>query len=370
LRQGRHEAVALPQQRREHPGWPEHADGNTAWRVRNNVTQTTRLLPPAALTRAAIPADEPPAMLDFGCGDGSIVAAAGIAYGMAPEHVHGCDVRPPAPPQLVPGSPPLRFVFAPVPADLGAGAAVEAGMEAGAEARLPYADASFDLVTSFHAMHHVRDAAAALRELARVLRPGGFFVLREHDLCRPELAVPLDIVHGLSGLVWPDPPEFPTCIADYHACYRSRDAWAALFAAAGFERVTGRTEVDGQCLFPEADALFDQPRENDEDVALLLTGKSPETASHSRPPPSRDVDRKGYSHPESRDSDRSRDNREPRSVHPRVRDRDDERDGAESKRRRVGEDPPQAPGIITSAEDPRLKMRNPQRLFIALFRKL
>ena len=42
---------------------------------------------------------------------------------------------------------------------------------------LPFADAAFDVVTCRLAAHHFADAAAAFREVARVLRPGGRFVL-------------------------------------------------------------------------------------------------------------------------------------------------------------------------------------------------
>lgn len=41
--------------------------------------------------------------------------------------------------------------------------------------QLPFADASFDLVTSMDFLEHVPDPARVVRECARVLRPGGLF---------------------------------------------------------------------------------------------------------------------------------------------------------------------------------------------------
>ena len=50
---------------------------------------------------------------------------------------------------------------------------------------LPFANASFDLVTCFLVMPHVPDDSVALTELARVLKPGGTLAISGHGLGFP-----------------------------------------------------------------------------------------------------------------------------------------------------------------------------------------
>jgi SAM-dependent methyltransferase len=65
--------------------------------------------------------------------------------------------------------------------------------------RLPFADESFDFVTCTETLEHVADYGLALRELARVLRPGGGLVVSVPD------ALPELIVRELSELYRSDP---------------------------------------------------------------------------------------------------------------------------------------------------------------------
>lgn len=48
-----------------------------------------------------------------------------------------------------------------------------------AAANLPFPDASMDLVTCRFSAHHWRDLSAGLQEIARVLRPGGTFIVTD-----------------------------------------------------------------------------------------------------------------------------------------------------------------------------------------------
>ncbi len=52
--------------------------------------------------------------------------------------------------------------------------------------RLPFPDASFDVVFARAVLHHTRDLESACREFFRVLKPGGLFLaVREHVISKP-----------------------------------------------------------------------------------------------------------------------------------------------------------------------------------------
>lgn len=93
--------------------------------------------------------------------------------------------------------------------------------EADAEA-LPFPDASFDLVTCRIAPHHFADVPAAVGEAARVLRPGGLFLLLDSAV--------------------PEEPEFDAFINELewrrdpsHVRSYKVSEWRSFMEAAGFE---------------------------------------------------------------------------------------------------------------------------------------
>lgn len=127
--------------------------------------------PDAVREKAVAAASLPPraAVLDVGAGSG-FVSAALVAAG---HEVVAVDASPAMVEELR-----RRF-----------GGRV-AAREADAQA-LPFPDASFDGVFANMCLHHVEDPALAVREMARVLRPGGRLVVtdldeHEHEFLRTE----------------------------------------------------------------------------------------------------------------------------------------------------------------------------------------
>ncbi|SFL75934.1 class I SAM-dependent methyltransferase [Geodermatophilus ruber] len=103
-------------------------------------------------------------LLDVGCGPGTITVD--LAARVAPGRVVGIDVSPD-------------------PLDEARAAAARAGVEmsfaVGDVYALDMPDDCFDVVHAHQVLQHLTDPVAALREMARVCRPGGVIAVRDVD---------------------------------------------------------------------------------------------------------------------------------------------------------------------------------------------
>jgi ubiquinone/menaquinone biosynthesis C-methylase UbiE len=110
----------------------------------------------ATLALAAGIVPEPGSVLDVGCGTGKLLRRAHTSWPQA---------------QLI-GVDPAEGMI-----EMAKRLTPNATFFPGMAEALPLEDASVDLVLSTASFHHWQDQAAGLREIARVLRPGGSFIL-------------------------------------------------------------------------------------------------------------------------------------------------------------------------------------------------
>ena len=104
-------------------------------------------------------------LLDVGCGPGSITR--GLAERLAPGKVVGLDLS--------------RETLAAARQDAAARGLANLQYEEGSVYELPFPDASFDVAYAHQVFQHLRESGAALREMLRVVRPGGFIAIRDVD---------------------------------------------------------------------------------------------------------------------------------------------------------------------------------------------
>jgi demethylmenaquinone methyltransferase / 2-methoxy-6-polyprenyl-1,4-benzoquinol methylase len=115
--------------------------------------------------------------------------------------------------------------------------------------RLPFADGSFDLVTNAFVARNLSDLAAAFREVARVLRPGGVFLTLE--ITEPVSPAVNRFFHAYFDRVVPWLGGAVGSAGPYRylpASLRSlpdRDAFLALLSRNGFGHATARLQSAG-----------------------------------------------------------------------------------------------------------------------------
>jgi len=104
-------------------------------------------------------------LLDVGCGPGSITR--GLAEHLAPGEVVGIELS--------------KEALASAREDAAARGLGNLRYVEGSVYELPFADASFDVVFAHQVLQHLKEPSAAIREMLRVLRTGGWLAVRDVD---------------------------------------------------------------------------------------------------------------------------------------------------------------------------------------------
>jgi 2-polyprenyl-3-methyl-5-hydroxy-6-metoxy-1,4-benzoquinol methylase len=183
-------------------------------------------------------------LLDVGCGPGTITVD--LAARVAPGRVLGLDLSPD----------PLDEAR-----DAAARAGVAVDFAVGDVYALDLPDDTFDVVHAHQVLQHLTDPVAALRELARVCRPGGVVAVRDVDYAtftwfpaNPGLDRWLEVYYGVARANGAEPDAGRRLVAWAHAaglrdltattsswCYASPaerrwwgDSWAGRATASSF----------------------------------------------------------------------------------------------------------------------------------------
>ena len=115
---------------------------------------------------------------------------------------------------------------------------------------LPFPDASFDLVTIAFGLRNVTDKAKALRDMRRVLKPGGRALVLEFSQVKPEWFRPIYDFHSFKvlprlGQLFAKDADSYQYLAESIRKHPDQETLQAMMAEAGFERCTHRNLSGG-----------------------------------------------------------------------------------------------------------------------------
>jgi SAM-dependent methyltransferase len=95
---------------------------------------------------------------------------------------------------------------------------------------MPFVDSLFDTTVTVRVLHHVRDIPAAFREIQRVLKPGGVYVLEYANKCHFKAILRYLLGRQSWSPFAPEPYEFVELNYDFHPAWMEARLMEAGFA--------------------------------------------------------------------------------------------------------------------------------------------
>jgi SAM-dependent methyltransferase len=104
------------------------------------------------------------------------------------------------------------------------------------DGKIPLPDNSIDLVTCFVVLHHVNDLNKFFKEITRIMRKNGIFIIREHNVTNPIMRIFLDVIHSISCIVHNN-EDIDKFYSEYDVFFQSMKNWDAIINMAGFKKI-------------------------------------------------------------------------------------------------------------------------------------
>jgi ubiquinone/menaquinone biosynthesis C-methylase UbiE len=157
----------------------------------------------------------PKSYLDIGCADGNTTAAVGKMFKLSKANIHGADVAGWAGREVKISD---DITFHPMDDP----------------EKIPMETASVDVVSAFMVLHHIPNLKSTLSEIRRVLKPGGIFILREHDCPNKYIRSIINLEHAIFEVGIEQASDAATFNKSYYGEYMSKLQWSKMLMAAGF----------------------------------------------------------------------------------------------------------------------------------------
>jgi SAM-dependent methyltransferase len=102
--------------------------------------------------------------------------------------------------------------------------------------RYPFKNGKFDMISAFMVLHHIPNIEFALKEVHRLLRKNGLFIIKEHDCYNAADVMLADVEHCMYSLVYSRVPDRDFRHKDY-ATYFNHLEWDCILLRYGFKFV-------------------------------------------------------------------------------------------------------------------------------------